>query len=215
MSLDRRRGLLELCAEHQVLLVEDAAYAEIYYEDEPPPSLYGLASGEGILKVGTFSKPIATGLRVGWVQAREDFIAALSQVKFDMGSSPILLRALADYVGSGKLDQHLERMRPVYAAKCEALCQGLEDHCSDLVSFIKPKGGFFLWVECIGARASDVTRSAADLGLSFPPGALFYLNREEDDTSHIRLALSTSDVGLLREVGPRLREAFERLATES
>ena len=214
MSLDRRKGLLELCAEHGVLVVEDAAYAEIYYGDEPPPSLYGLASGQGILKVGTFSKPIATGLRVGWVQARADFISALSQVKFDMGSSPILLRALAGYVGSGKLDDHLEMMRPIYAAKCDALCQGLEDHCSDLVSFVKPEGGFFLWLECIGASAGDVTRSAAELGLTFPTGALFYLHGEEDDTSHIRLALSTSDEGLLREVGPRLRQAFERLATE-
>ena len=212
MSLDRRKGLLELCAEHGVLLVEDAAYSEIYYEDEPPPSLYGLAAGQGILKVGTFSKPIATGLRVGWVQAREDFIAALSQVKFDMGSSPILLRALADYVGSGKLDDHLEMMRPIYAAKCDALCQGLEEHCSDLVRFTKPKGGFFLWLECIGASAGDVTRAAADLGLTFPPGALFYLHGKEDDTSHIRLALSASDEGLLREVGPRLREVFEQLA---
>ena len=211
MSLDRRKGLLELCAEHGVLLVEDAAYAEIYYEDEPPPSLYGLAAGQGILKVGTFSKPIATGLRVGWVQAREDFVAALSQVKFDMGSSPILLRALSDFVGSGKLDSHLEMMRPIYAAKCDALCQGLEDHCADMVSFVKPKGGFFLWLDCIGASATDVTRSAAELGLTFAPGALFYLNGKEDDTSHVRLALSTSDAELLREVGPRLRAAFERL----
>ena len=214
MSLDRRKGLLELCAEHGVLLVEDAAYAEIYYGDGPPPSLYGLASGQGILKVGTFSKPIATGLRVGWVQAREDFVAALAQVKFDMGSSPILLRALADYVGSGKLDDHLEKMRPIYSAKCDALCQGLEDHCADLVSFTKPKGGFFLWLDCIGASARDMTRRAAELGLTFPPGALFYLHGEDDDTSHIRLALSTSDPGLLREVGPRLRQAFARSATE-
>ncbi len=210
ISLDRRKGLLELCAEHGVLLVEDAAYAEIYYEDEPP-SLYGLAAGQGILKVGTFSKPIATGLRVGWVQAREDFVTALSQVKFDMGSSPILLRALADYVGSGKLDSHLEMMRPIYAAKCDALCQGLEEHCTDLVSFVKPGGRFFLWLECIGASAADVARSAAEVGLTFPTGALFYLNGKEDDMSHIRLALSTSDAELLREVGPRLRAAFERL----
>ena len=65
-----------------------------------------------MLKVGTFSKPIATGLRIGWVQGREDFIDALGRVKYDMGNSPVLLRALAEYVGSQKLEEHLEEMRP-------------------------------------------------------------------------------------------------------
>ena len=91
MSPDRRYALIELCAERHVLIVEDAAYADIYFEAEPPLSLYGLAEGEGVIKVGTFSKPIATGLRVGWVQAREDIIDALSRVRFDMGISPLLL----------------------------------------------------------------------------------------------------------------------------
>lgn len=210
MSLRRRKQLIELCAEHRVLIVEDAAYAEIFYGLEPPPSLYGLAGGQGILKVGTFSKPIATGLRVGWIQAREDFVEALSQVKFDMGNSPILLWALADYVGSGELEEHVRKMRPIYAAKCEALCESLERHCSEMVRFSRPEGGFFLWVECLVAEARDVARHAAALGLSFPAGAGFYLNGEKDDTSHIRLALSTASVDELNEVGPRLRRAIER-----
>ena len=208
MSLERRQGLLELCAEHRVLIVEDAAYAEIYFGKEPPPSLYGLAGGQGILKVGTFSKPIATGLRVGWVQARDDFIEALGQVKFDMGNSPVLLRALADFVGSGEMDGHLAKMRPVYAAKCDALSRSLEAHCEEMVRFTGPGGGFFLWGECLGTRARDVTRHAAEAGLSFPAGAGFYLNGERDDDSHIRLALSAASLEDLREVGPRMREAF-------
>ena len=123
MPRECREALVELCAERRVLIVEDAAYADIYFGDAPPPSLYGIAGGEGVLRVGTFSKPIATGLRVGWVQAREDFIDALSRVKFDMGSSPLLLRTLADYVGSGGMDAHLAEMRPLYRQKCETLCE--------------------------------------------------------------------------------------------
>jgi 2-aminoadipate transaminase len=214
MSLDRRKALLDLCAAEQVLVVEDAAYAEIYFGEERPPSLYGLAQGQGVLKIGTFSKPIATGLRVGWVQGRADFIQALSQMRFDMGNSPLMLRALGEYVGSGELDRHLEQMRPLYSAKCDALCESLLEHCGDHLSFRKPDGGFFVWVECRGVNAATLTAAAAEVGLAFPTGAMCYLGREKDDTSHIRLALSSASLEDMDLVGPRMRDALSQaLAT--
>jgi 2-aminoadipate transaminase len=214
MSRDRREALIELCAQHRVLILEDAAYAEIFFDEEPPPSLYGMAGGQGILKVGTFSKPIATGLRVGWVQGRADFIDALSRVRFDMGGSPLLLRALSEYVGSGKMDKHLELMRPLYAAKCDALCRSLEESCSQYLRFARPDGGFFLWVECIGPSAGEIAREAAKLGLIFPVGANFFLRGEQDDTSHVRLAFSTAGVEELERVGPLMQDAFTRALGE-
>ena len=214
MSPERRSALIRLCAEHQVLIVEDAAYSEIYFGSPAPSSLYSLAGGQGVLKLGTFSKPIATGLRIGWVQGRPDFIEALVQVRFDMGNSPLLQRALAEYVSSGMLDSHLDQVRPLYAEKCETLCKSLRDHCAHYVDFKKPDGGFFLWVKCIGPRSQDVAREAAEEGVIFPIGALFFLGNEADDTSHIRLAFSTATVEELAEVGPRLRAAFDRAIGE-
>ncbi len=205
-----REALVELCASRRVLIVEDAAYSDIYFGHAPPQSLYGMANGQGILRVGTFSKPIATGLRVGWVQAREDFIDALSRVKFDMGSSPLLLRALAGYVGSGSMDAHLGEMRPLYKAKCEALCQSLAEHCSEDLEFAKPKGGFFLWVKSIRVDAQTLARTGAEEGLVFPAGSLFFLNGRDDDTSHVRLAFSTASVEEMAQVGPRMRKALDR-----
>ena len=210
MPLECREALVELCAARKVLIVEDAAYADIYFGSAPPPSLYGMADGEGILRVGTFSKPIATGLRVGWVQAREDFIHALSRVKFDMGSSPLLLRALAEYVGSGKMDGHLDEMRPLYNAKCEALCLSLAEHCPDDLAFTRPQGGFFLWVSSPRADAQTLSKCAAEEGLVFPAGSLFFLNGRDDDTSHVRLAFSTASVEEMRQVGARMRRALDR-----
>ena len=210
MPLECRQALVDLCAARGVLIVEDAAYADIYFGSEPPPSLYGIANGEGILRVGTFSKPIATGLRVGWVQAREDFIHALSRVKFDMGSSPLLLRALADYVGSGGMDAHLDEMRRLYEAKCEALCLSLAEHCPEDLQFTKPEGGFFLWVKSLEADAQTLSKFAAEEGLVFPAGSLFFLNERDDDTFHVRLAFSTASIGEMRQVGPRMRRALDR-----
>ena len=210
MPRECREALVEVCAARKVLIVEDAAYADIYFGSAPPPSLYGMAGGEGILRVGTFSKPIATGLRVGWVQAREDFIDALSRVKFDMGSSPLLLRALADYVGSGSMDAHLDDMRVLYKAKCEALCLSLVEHCPDDLQFTKPRGGFFLWVKSLEADAQTLAGCAAEEGLVFPAGSVFFLNGREDDTSHVRLAFSTASVEDMAQVGSRMRRALER-----
>ncbi len=214
MSLERRMEMLRLCAEHRALVVEDAAYTEIQFGHEAPPSLYALSTGEGVLKMGTFSKSIATGLRIGWVQGRADFIQALTKVRFDMGNSPLLQRALAEVVNSGELDAHLERARPLYALKCDTLCRSLEEHCRPYVRFKKPAGGFFLWLQCLGPSARDVTREAAAEGLIFPAGDIFFLRREQDDSSHVRLAFSTASVEELAQVGPRLKAAFARAMGE-
>ncbi len=215
LSLQRRRELLELCAPHQVIILEDTAYTELYFRAPPPPSLYTLSGGQGVLKVGSFSKIIAPGLRAGWVQGRADYVEAIARVRYDMGISPLLLRALALYVGSGKLEAHLDHMRPAYAQKCDALCRSLEEHCAPYARFRRPQGGFFLWVECLGPSARAVRDAAAAEGVTFPVGSSFFVNREADDATHVRLAFSPVSLAELAEVGPRLRRAFRKALGEA
>ena len=208
LSKERRAAVLDLCARHRVLILEDAAYSELGFEGEPPTSLYGMAEGQGVLRLCSLSKTIATGLRVGWVQARQDYVDAMSRVRFDMGNNPLFQWALADYVGSGKLDDHVQRMRPIYAEKCEILAESLLQYCEPYVRFHKPDGGFFLWVECFGASARDVVQAAAEEGLVFPVGSNFFSDRENAADSHFRMAFSAAPLEELAEVGPRLRAAF-------
>jgi len=214
LSQERRMQLVKLCGEHQTLIVEDAAYADIHFGVPPPQSLYALAGGEGVLKVGSFSKIIATGLRIGWVQGRSDFIDALTRVRFDMGNSPLLQRALEAYLLSGKLDQHLGRLRALYAKKCEMLSQSLAQHCSQYFNFVRPDGGFYLWIDCTGPAAQDVRREASKEGVVFPLGSSFFLNQERDDTTHLRLAFSTASLAELERVGPLLKVACDRAVGE-
>lgn len=211
MSLATREALVEVCAKHHIFIMEDMAYTEIYFDKPPPPSLYAVADGHGVIQIGTFSKIIATGLRVGWVQAKLPVIESLARVRFDMGGSPLLHRALARYVESGTLEPHLTEMRELYRKKCETLVASLREHCEPYLRFEVPDGGFFLWAECIGAKAQDVAREAAIEGVTFAAGSNFYAKREEADTSHIRLALSYASIEELAEVGPRLRDAFRRV----
>ena len=208
----RREELLEVCARHGVLVLEDAAYTELGFDDGPPASLYSLAHGEGVLRLGSLSKTVATGLRVGWVQARQDFIDAMARVRFDMGNTPLLQWALADYLESGNLDEHVRRMRPLYAEKCEILVESLLAYCEPYVRFRRPEGGFFLWVECVGASARDVALAASQEGLVFPLGSNFFSDRENSPDNHVRMAFSAAQPEQLAEVGPRLRAAFHRVA---
>ena len=208
MSEGRRVELIKLCADHKVLIIEDATYSELYFDQPPPESMYAMSKGQGVIKIGTFSKIIATGLRIGWVQARKDYIDDMARVRFDMGNNPLLLRALAQYIESGKLDPHIQRMRPIYAEKCAVLSQSLLEHCRPYVRFKRPAGGFFFWFECIGASAEEVCKAAAEEGLLIPPGNQFYLDKEQANHSYVRLAFSNASLEHLSDVGRRLRAAF-------
>ena len=211
LTESRRAELIDLCAREQVLIVEDATYSELFFEEAPPPSIYSMTNGAGVLKIGTFSKVIATGLRAGWTQGSKEHIDALGRVRFDMGTSPLLLHMLAEFITSGRLDPHIRRMRGVYAEKCGTLADSLREHCEPYVRFNEHGGGFFFWFECLGATSTEVSQAAAHEGLLFPPGTNFYVDKENSPDSHVRLAFSNASLEHLREIGPRLRRAFQRV----
>jgi 2-aminoadipate transaminase len=211
LTESRRAELIDLCAREQVLIVEDATYSELFFDEAPPQSIYSMANGAGVLKIGTFSKVIATGLRAGWIQASKEHIDALGRVRFDMGTSPLLLHMLAEFISSGRLDPHIEKMRPIYGEKCAALADSLREYCEPYVRFNQHGGGFFFWFECLGATSTEVSEAAAHEGLLFPPGTNFYLDKEHEPDSHVRLAFSNASLEHLREIGPRLRRAFQRV----
>lgn len=202
-----RRELIDICARHRILIVEDSTYTELYFNAPPPPSLYTLAGGEGVLKTGTFSKIIATGLRVGWVQAQPMFVDALARMVFDMGGSPLLHEAIARFMRSGKLDLHVEKLRRVYAEKCVAISESLEEHASNWLQFDRPEGGFFLWATCLGMSSEALSQKATDAGVMFPTGSNFFIDPDADAT-HVRIAFSQATLEQLHETGPRLRAAL-------
>lgn len=213
LSLERRRHLVEISARYRVLILEDDAYGEIAFGEEPLPSLYSLAKGEGILRAATFSKTVATGLRVGWVQGRVDFIDACVRMRFDMGSSPLMHRMLEDFVSSGRWEAHIDTMRRIYARKCASLADALITEAEPYVRFLRPRGGFFLWVECLGGiDAARVAQIAAEEGALVVPGRNFFMD-PQDGRSFLRLAFSTESPQDLHEGGVRLARALSRAAS--
>ena len=209
-SLDVRRSVLEICARNKIIIVEDAAYTELYYDAPPPPSYYALSDGHGVIRLCSFSKIIATGLRCGWIQAREEFADPLTKVRFDMGNSPLVHYALTDFIESGKLEEHVVSMRTLYRDKCKAMISSLRENCESYVEVEEPKGGFFLWVKCKKGKASELIQASADEGLIFSLGSIFFLDKGIDD-NHFRLAFTRAPFEHLDEAGKRLRRAFEKI----
>ena len=208
LAPERRRELVRLAAEHGAFILDDDAYGDIHFEAERPPALAAVAGGHGVITVGTFSKTIAPGLRVGWVQASAALIERLARVRFDMGNSPLLHHALHELIASGEYAAHVERMRPLYAAKARALEGTLRDHAEPYASFRSPRGGFFLWLRLRdGLTAEAVQRAALDEGVVFPVGRAFFPDRGDPDGEHVRLAFSTASLDQLEEAGARIARA--------
>ena len=214
MTVKRRAELIRLAAEHGILILEDTAYAELYFGAERRPSLSAIAGGQGVITAGTFSKVIATGLRVGWVQAPPKLIAPLLAARFDMGNSPVLHRMLYQYMVGGAFAAHVESMRALYRRKVETITAALHELAEPYVEFATPAGGFFLWLRLrYGLAARDVQAAAHEEGVIFPVGQAFYPDRDPGpDGERIRLAYSWTDERDLPEAAQRLAWALERVA---
>lgn len=206
---ERRRSLVELAARHRVLIVEDDPYRDLRFGGGPLPSLFALSGGEGVLKVGSFSKNIATGLRVGWLQASKDYVEALLRLRFDNGTSPFLSRTIAAYIEGGTFEPHVEKLRGIYRAKCDAMLSALAESCAHHATWTQPEGGFFAWLTLAdGIDQQKVMRYAAEEGVAIVPGTSFF--GDGGGGRNIRLAYSYVDEDQIVEGVRRLARALDR-----
>ncbi len=182
----RRRQVLELCRRHEVWIMEDDAYGDIRLEGEPVPSYFALAGGQGVFRVGTFSKTIATGLRVGWVAAEQATVDTLVRLRFDMGTTPWIQRVVAEYAASGLLERHLRLVLDIYRRKRDLMLAELTRHCAPFARWERPAGGFFLWLRLdrsFQGRIAALQEAAAQEGVAFVSGDTFFPAGGADDGS--------------------------------
>ncbi|MBI2761255.1 MAG: PLP-dependent aminotransferase family protein [Chloroflexi bacterium] len=208
----RRESVVEICDRHGILIVEDDAYGEVRVDGVRPPSYFKLAGGEGALRLSTVSKMLATGLRVGWVTGRKDFIDALTRLRFDGGLSPFLIRTVAEFCTSGDEDRHLAGMIPIYREKRDRMLSALSERCARYGTWTQPQGGFFIWMTL--AESVDPDKLAAamqDERVAARPGTMFFPDSES--ANYLRLCFSTPTVADIEEGIQRLGRALDRSTT--
>lgn len=215
LSLERRRKVLELAVQHDVLVVEDDPYGDLYFGDAPPPSLLALSSSvsgsrERLVHCGSLSKVLSPGLRVGWMVAPADLLAKATMCKqfSDAHTSTFAQATAAQYLRAGRMPGTLARVRAVYAERAAAMGDALRHELGSALEFVPPQGGLFIWARLSGAQGrvadgAEFARRAIDQGVAFVPGAPFYAR----DPDHATLRLSFATVG-----EERIREGVKRLA---
>lgn len=211
LQIDRREKLLELAKRYNTFVLEDDAYGELWFEETPPPSIFALSNGDHGIKVSSFSKIIATGLRMGWIMGPPALVSRIAALRYDMGSSPFLGRVIAEMMRNGDLDRHIENLRRIYLRKLERVEDALERYTSPYASYTRPLGGFFLWLQLRpGLSSRDVQVAANEKGVVVGQGPQFFA--DGNATNHIRLAFSYVAMEEIEEGIHRLGEAMAEVA---
>ena len=183
MTAERREALVELAAERGLLLVEDDVYRDLCFEGRVPPSLFELAGGRGVIRLGSFSKILAAGLRLGWIIAEADVIQRIVGCGLkgnEGGANPFVAHVVAAFCQEGWLEPHIAQLVARYRARRDALLAALEQEMPDGVGWTRPAGGFFVWLtlpEPLEAEA--VLAASRERGVLFTPGVRFFAQASE------------------------------------
>lgn len=217
MSPPRRDQLLVLARRHGVPILEDDPYAMLTLEGDDPGTLISRDRHSLVVHIGSFSKTVTPGLRVGWMSAPAPVLARLAVVKqfADLNSSLLGQAILAQLIESGSYHSHVERMLPHYRQRRDALVQGLAELNGRLTPTAIPRGGFHLWCRVeAGPVGRLLAAAAAQEGVAVVPGEAFHPShslRGETGTGHVRLSFSEVAPASIREGVRRLGLALDSL----
>lgn len=165
LSAQRRQDLLAIAAERGLVVVEDDVYRELVYEGPAPPALWALRGEAPVVRLGSFSKTLAPGLRVGWINASAgplERLAAAGVLKSGGCVSQFGGSVVARLLASGGYDQHVAELRRTYASRRDALAAALREHLPAGCSFATPAGGFFIWLTLPAGLAATVLLPMAE-----------------------------------------------------
>ena len=216
MSLPRRRRLVEVARERELLVLEDNPYGLLRYEGEPLPTLYAMDRGEFVIYLGTFSKVLSPGVRLGWTAAPRPVLAKMQAGKAaaDLCSSPMTQYFVAEYFRTGHWAGYLAGLREVYRRRRDTMLDALCEHFPASAAWTRPQGGLFVWATLPdGLDTTDLLAKALSRNVAFVPGRAAYL----DGRGGTSMRLNFSGVGEddiregIRRIGEVVREQEDLL----
>jgi 2-aminoadipate transaminase len=210
MTLERRLKLVELAARYGVFIVEDDPYGELRFEGEDITPLVALHK-ENVLYLSTFSKTLSPGIRLGWIVAPSKIIAKLVQAKqgSDLHTSTFIQMVANDICQRGILRSHVKTIRDVYRERRDAMLAAMEKHFPPDVTWTRPEGGLFLWVQLPEhVDTTEFLNVALQEKVAFVPGRVFY--PDEGGKNAMRLTFATASPEKIEEGIKRLGRALIR-----
>ena len=215
VSLERRKALVALAAQENLLIAEDDTYRELSYDGPPPPSLWALDRAGSVVRIGSFAKSVAPGLRLGYLTATPEIVSRMANggmLDSGGGTNHFAGTVLAEYAGSGDYARQVERFCTAYRKQRDRLLDGLAEHMPDGAAWSRPAGGFFVWVQLPPAiDAEELLPVAMAKGMAFLPGNRFFLD-EGAAPGALRLAFSMYPAATLDEATAALGDAIRSMA---
>ena len=210
MSLERREKIIELAKEHDFLIAADEAYHLLYYGDPPPPTMATLdnSSTGRVVSLGSFSKILAPGIKLGWVQSKPNLVDKFtnSGSNFSGGNNNFAGAIVDIAIRKGILSKHVNRLKNTYKSRMEIMSAALKTHIPD-AEFLMPQGGYYFWIkfpEEIDAMALE--KLALNEGVTLRPGVAF--SGQSLFSNYIRLCFALSDIEDISEGINRLAQAY-------
>ncbi len=216
MSLPRRRRLVEVARERELLVLEDNPYGLLRFEGTPLPTLRSLDGGDFVISLGTFSKILSPGLRLGWAVAPRPVLAKMNigKAAADLNSSALTQLLVATFFRDGDWKGYLAKQCDVYRARRDVMLEALEEHLPPEATWTRPEGGLFLWVTLPeGLDTTDLLAKALSRNVAFVPGRAAYLDGRGGTSLRLNFSgVPEADIREgVRRIGVVVREQLELL----
>lgn len=210
LSLERRKHLIRLAQEYYIPVIDDNPYGDLRYVGEDLPSLKSLG-GELVIELGTCSKIVSPGLRIGWIAATKEMMNMVERMKqgADLHTNTFAQYVLYEYIQAGNLDRHIQLIKDSYSQRRAVMIKALQEYFPGNIKWTEPGGGLFLWVtlpEGVSATAL-VQEAVKQQKVAYVPGKSFYPYEDKDNT--LRLNFATASHEMIVEGIKRLGKVFK------
>jgi DNA-binding transcriptional MocR family regulator len=212
LAVERRKALAGRARQYDLIVVEDDVYYQLWYDQPPPPSSYNLSMSDSVIRLGSFSKILAPGLRLGWMTAAPQIVQRCVQsgvLDSGGGLGHFTAHIVAAFIELGLLDNHVEMLRAKYQERRNLLIEALGNHLPKDCHWKTPHGGFYVWLRLPPEINSAVfLRTAEDAGVSYIPGVKFFT--QGGGENYCRLNFTMVSLNELEEGAYRLGSALSK-----
>lgn len=210
MSAERRDDLFQFCQNNRLPVIEDAAYSELWIDKEPPLSLKSLDTNGMVLYLGTVSKTLAPGLRIGWIVGPESVVERLGDAKMqvDYGASSLSQWVLTEFLKSGLYDTYLTELRAQLKTRRDNAIMALNEYFSDLAEWNIPSGGFYIWLKLKKDISIDrLFKEALKQRILLNPGNIYDFKQNQS----LRISYSYEDCDTFRKSIHQLSNIIKKM----
>ena len=211
-SKENREKVFEIIKDEDIILIQDDPYGELKFSDDERLPYIGQNQTEKNVYLGSFSKIITPGMRLGYVIANKKIIQALETAKqaSDLHSNIFAQYLISDYLENNDLDTHVNKIKNLYKTQAETMINAMKEHFPNDIKYTIPKGGMFSWVNLKEEQSSmELFEKAIAKQVAFVPGNPFYVGMK--DTPTLRLNYTNADSETIKEGIKRLAQAIKEL----